>query len=88
MLPRNNRLPAPFIKAVLRRGRRLSFEGLQLFVLPNNLPVSRFAVVVPMSVDKRAVVRNRIRRVVRERLRRTIPTIAPGWDGVFIVRKI
>lgn len=87
MLPKENRLPSPQIETVLRRGKRVSAQGVQLIFAQNNLPVSRFAFVVPKSVDKRAVGRNRVRRILRESVRLLLPTIAPGWDGVFLVRK-
>ncbi|MDP1722340.1 MAG: ribonuclease P protein component [Candidatus Gottesmanbacteria bacterium] len=48
---------------------------------------TRFAFVVPVSVDKRAVGRNRLKRLVRESVRLALPSLSPGWDGVFIVRK-
>lgn len=50
-------------------------------------PPTRFAFVVSKNVDKRAVIRNRIRRVVREAVRLALPKITPGWDGVFLMRK-
>lgn len=87
MLPKPNRLPSSEIKHVMRRGSRIGAEGVQLVFTQNTLPVSRFAFVVPISVDKRAVTRNRVRRLVRESVRLALPTIAPGWDGVFFVRK-
>lgn len=87
MLPRENRLPSPQIKIVMRTGRRENAEVLQLIFAQNNLSVSRFAFVVPKSVDKRAVTRNRVRRILRESVRLLLPTIVPGLDGVFLVRK-
>lgn len=87
MLPRENRLPSPEIKSVMRRGKRVSEECAQLIIMQNTLPISRFAFIVPKSVDKRAVARNRIRRLVRESVRLTLPKITPGWDGVFFIRK-
>ncbi len=87
MLPTPHRLPSPEIKSVMRGGKRVGAEGVQLIISQNSLPVSRFAFVVPVSVDKRAVVRNRLRRLVRESVRLALPKIAHGWDGVFFVRK-
>lgn len=87
MLPKPNRLPSPEIKSVMRSGKRASTEGVQLVITQHTLPASRFAFVVPIGVDKRAVRRNRIRRLLRESVRLALPTIAPGWDGVFFVRK-
>ena len=51
--------------------------------VPNGLPLSRYGFSVSRRVGK-AVVRNRIRRLLREILR-LIP-FRPGWDVVFIVR--
>ncbi len=54
-------------------------------VLPNGLPISRFG----FSVSKRvggAVVRNRIRRRVREVVRLQLPQITTGYDVVFVAR--
>lgn len=70
----------------MRRGKRVSAQGAQLVFARNNLAVSRFAFVIPKSVDKRAVTRNRTRRILRESVRLLLSTIVPGWDGVFLVR--
>ena len=87
MLPKENRLPSPQIKTVMRRGKRVSAQGVQLIITQNSLPVPRFAFVVSKSVDKRAVVRNRLKRLARESVRLGLPSLMPGWDGVFMVRK-
>lgn len=71
----------------MRRGKRVSAQGVQLIFTQNNLPASRFAFVVPKSVDKRAVGRNRLKRLARESVRLALPDVTPGWDGMFIVRK-
>jgi len=57
-----------------------------LCVLPNDLEHSRFGFAASKRIGK-AVVRNRVRRRMREavRLRRT--KIAKGWDMVFIARR-
>jgi ribonuclease P protein component len=51
---------------------------------PNHLPYSRFAFVVGKRVSRKAVVRNKIRRRIREVVRQD--PIQPGWDLVFIAR--
>lgn len=52
----------------------------------NNVSVSRFAVIVSNKIDKRATVRNRIKRIVRESLRHLTSRIAPATDCVVLVR--
>lgn len=56
-----------------------------LCILPNDLLSSRFG----FSVSKRvggAVLRNRVRRRLREIVRLRRPALAPGWDVVLIAR--
>ena len=52
---------------------------------PNALPYVRFGFVVSKRVSKLAVVRNRIRRRMREIVRR-LP-LGEGWDMLIIARK-
>lgn len=51
--------------------------------LPNGLSLSRYGLSVSRRVGK-AVVRNKVRRLLREILR-PIP-LKPGWDIIFIAR--
>ncbi|MBI4307510.1 MAG: ribonuclease P protein component [Chloroflexi bacterium] len=69
--------------AVRRRGRGCSNKLLVLRTLANGLPYSRFGYLVSKRTGK-AVVRNRVRRRLREIVRLT--PISPGWDLVFIAR--
>lgn len=75
-LARNLRLGgADAVKNAMRRGRRIEHPPLFAHILENKGDFSRLAVVVPKSVDKRAVVRNRIRRRVLEIMRHILPKI-------------
>ena len=51
--------------------------------LPNGLDLSRYGFSVSRRVGK-AVVRNRVKRLLREVLRQT--PLQPGWDIIFIAR--
>ena len=69
--------------AVYREGRVWANNLLVLKALPNELGRSRSGISVSKSVGK-AVVRNRVKRLVREVIRLT--SIRSGWDMVFIAR--
>lgn len=50
---------------------------------PNGLGLSRYGFTVSRRVGK-AVVRNRVKRLLREILRQT--RLQPGWDLIFVAR--
>ncbi len=70
--------------AVYRSGRRLASPHFVAFVLPNGREHSRFGLSIKGVPRGRgaAVVRNRIKRRVREILRRRRGEIPAGWDIV------
>jgi ribonuclease P protein component len=69
--------------AVYRKGRALAHPLVVLRLLPNQLPYSRYGFVVSKTVGK-AVVRNQVRRRLREGIRTLL--VEPGWDIVVIAR--
>jgi len=68
---------------VYAEGKSWSGRELVIRALPNKLNSSRFGFVVSRRVGN-AVVRNHIKRLLRE-ITRQIP-VKPGWDIVFIAR--
>jgi ribonuclease P protein component len=66
------------------QGRSRTHPHLFLRVAPNGLPHPRYGVVVSKRVAPKAVERNRLRRRLREVLRRN-PARA-GWDILLIAR--
>ena len=68
---------------VFTEGKSWAGKEIVLRALPNKLGSSRFGYVVSRRIGK-AVVRNRIKRLLRE-ITRQIP-VKPGWDIVFIAR--
>jgi len=62
-------------------------EDLMCVVQKTTEKVSRFAFVVSTKVAKRAVDRNRMKRVSRESVHHLLPTIKSGYDIVFVVKK-
>jgi ribonuclease P protein component len=78
----------------MHSGTRITGNGIVLIVLKNETDVSgaphgstRFAFIVSTKIDKRAIVRNRIRRLISESVRLFLPEISQSRDYVFIARK-
>lgn len=69
--------------AVYQRGHRGTHPLLVLRALPNGLAQTRFGFSVGRRVGN-AVVRNRVRRRLREVARLTL--VSDGWDLIFIAR--
>ncbi len=72
-------------QALRKRGLSRAHPLVVLRAAPNALPYVRFGFVVSKRVSKLAVVRNRIRRRMREIVRR-LP-LGEGWDMLIIARK-
>ncbi len=70
---------------VRREGRSWSVPSLVLQTSPSSSPYSRLGLVVSKRVGK-AVVRNHVRRLLREAVRSRWADIRPGWDIVLIAR--
>lgn len=85
-LPRCVRLTDPVrFREVRREGYSWVHPSLVLCALPNDRPYSRFGISVSRRVGK-AVVRNRIKRRLREAVRGLWKEVPPGWDMVFVAR--
>ncbi len=68
MLSRSHRLPLRSIPDAFRHFHRRSSQTMNFLWFPNDVFLSRGAVVVPASVVPLATDRNRIKRVVRSTL--------------------
>lgn len=72
-------------QAVYRNGKRLRGKEFSLIFMPNGLNTSRLGISV--HGVKRAVARNRIKRIIREFYRLNRQFISPSSDIVIAVRK-
>jgi|SRR5579872_448471 len=84
MLARAYRLPAT---TKLTRAHFAKTELFGVKYIENNLSINRFGFVVRKSVDNRAVVRNRIRRVFRSCVEELQKESVLGYDMLFFLEK-
>jgi ribonuclease P protein component len=71
--------------ALMERGTMRSHPLLATRVLRTDLGSSRFGLATSRALGS-AVVRNRVRRRLREALRSMAPRLRPGWDVLVIAR--
>ncbi len=70
---------------VRKQGRSWAHPLLILSVGRNELGASRFGFVVSKRIGK-AVIRNRVKRQLREAVRRHLAEVPQGWDYVLVAR--
>jgi len=83
--PKNRRLVSNRqFKAVLDAGRRAGDGVLTLYVAPNTCGYPRLGISVGKSCGS-AVVRNRLKRLLREAFRRNQDRLPPGFDYLLMI---
>lgn len=85
MLSRKNRLNKKEVESVFKKGRK--FVGIFLILKTEKeeeKSCSSFSAIVPVKVSKKSADRNKIKRRIRESLRKKLPQIKPGIKGIFI----
>ncbi|MEX2007517.1 MAG: ribonuclease P protein component [Candidatus Levyibacteriota bacterium] len=84
MLKKKYRLPA---NVRLGKAETISAKYFILKTASSSLPYPRFAFVISKKVDRRAVIRNRIKREMASSIQRLIDKVSPGKDMVFILKR-
>ena len=69
----------------MKKGFKFKEGSLVLRVAGNKSAKTRFAFIVSGKVSKKAVERNKIRRILSEAVRSRLPIIEKGTDAIFIV---
>lgn len=83
MLSKKFRLPS----SVLFKGQVSTVREPEFIMKykKNNLPYNRYGFVVSKAIDKRAVVRNRLKRLFRAHIENAFPP-GEGFDILFVLR--
>lgn len=72
-------------KRIYNRGKSVVNHLLVLYYVENELPFNRLGITVSKKIGK-AVVRNKVRRVIKENYRLKESHIREGYDIIFVTR--
>ncbi|HUV81411.1 MAG TPA: ribonuclease P protein component [Patescibacteria group bacterium] len=85
MLSQKNRIQKKDdIERIFKKGKSFKEGSLLLKTLKNDLDASRFGFVVSKKISKKAHIRNKIKRRLREIIRLEIKLLKPGTDNLFV----
>lgn len=70
-----------------RRGKKIDSRSFRAIILRTSLPCTRIAVVAAKSVEKKAVVRNRLRRRIREYIKKYVEGNQNSYNIIFLLKK-
>jgi len=86
-LSKQHRLPLRTeLRRIKKEGKIIQGKFFSLLLAKCHQP-SRFAFIVSKKIHKRAVKRNRIRRLLAESVRSFLTNIKPDFDIVFLTKK-
>ncbi|KKQ53302.1 MAG: Ribonuclease P protein component [Parcubacteria group bacterium GW2011_GWD2_38_11] len=87
MLPFKHRLKKrEDFAQVFSKGAYAGFDGLSIKFAKNSLPVSRIGFPVGKNYSKKAVVRNRTRRILRKACSEYLDKLKPGFDIIVLIK--
>lgn len=89
MLTSKNRLRKKNdIDGVFKKGRTAAGSFVFFKLIENFLNINRFAFIVSRKISKKAVLRNKIKRRLREVIKKNIPNLPQGFDFLIIAKPI
>jgi len=84
--PKSARLNSPKdFKVVFKQATKLNFTGFTIYVMKTKQAESRLGLAISKKSAKKAVSRNRIKRIIRDSFRLRRGNLV-GWDIVFVSR--
>jgi ribonuclease P protein component len=88
VLFKKNRLSARTeIQKTIRQGQKISLNEIKVYFKKSDQKFLRAAIIVPKKIDKRAAIRNKLRRRAGEIIRKIIPQIEKPGDMVILMQK-
>ena len=85
MLKKNNRITKnKEFDTIFKGGRGAYSQILGIKAVQTDKETSRFGILISTKVSKKAVVRNRLKRQIREIIKQKLEKILPGRDCVII----
>lgn len=86
MLARCNRLKEnKDFKGIFKKGKGLKEKFLFVKIKNNGMDLNRFGFIVSKKVSKKAVIRNKIKRRLREIIKARIAKMKQGYDIIILV---
>jgi len=86
MLKKENRISLnKDFDRVFKTGQSFYGKVFGLKAAKNKLAIDRFGILISTKISKKAVIRNRFKRQLREIIREELPKLAGGHDIVLIV---
>lgn len=88
MLPFKNRLLSKQdFEKIKRKGQKFQGRFFGFLVFQTHLGFSRFGFIISKKISKKAIQRNRTKRLLRETVRTLLPVLRPGFDILILGKK-
>lgn len=85
MLPKQNRLTEKKdFERIFKEGKGFKEDFLILKFVPNNLNRNRFGIIVSPKISKKATLRNKIKKQLRELIKSRLSKLIEGKDIILI----
>ena len=90
MLPKKHRLPGYKILEVLKKGRKIQSPSFNLFILKpaqTETPTT-LTIIIPKKLTKKAVLRNRTKRLFTEAIQVNLEKIPLGLEIILMAKAV